>query len=145
MTTASRAPTSRLRFSFRFAGPEASKSLAKLDIPVINLSRSTAAARRNGANPQPGLSMFEGTFQVAVPELAGLVAPTVVGSREKIRDPETGSHGRHEPPDRLARRHGRAARLAVRGAARQAESPTSSSRSCTTTTRRARRTSARAI
>ena len=34
--------------------------------------------------------MFEGTFQVAVPELAGTIAPTVVGSKEKIKDPETG-------------------------------------------------------
>ncbi len=37
-----------------------------------------------------GLSMFEGTFNVATPELAGTIAPTVVGSQEKIKDPETG-------------------------------------------------------
>src|SRR5690606_28623391 len=37
-----------------------------------------------------GLSLFEGTFQVAVPELAGTIAPVVVGSREKVRDPVTG-------------------------------------------------------
>ena len=34
--------------------------------------------------------MFEGTFNVATPELAGTIAPTVVGSQEKIQDPETG-------------------------------------------------------
>ena len=79
-----------LAFLFRFAGPEASGPLAELDIPVISLislyGRSEAEWR---ASPQ-GLSMFEGTFQVAVPELAGLVAPTVVGSKERGTDRETG-------------------------------------------------------
>ena len=79
-----------LAFLFRFAGPEAGESLRKLDIPVLSLislyGRSEAEWR---ASPR-GLSMFEGTFQVAVPELAGLVAPTVVGSKERSTDPDTG-------------------------------------------------------
>ena len=79
-----------LAFVFRFAGPEAGGPLRNLDIPVISLiglyGRSEAEWR---ASPR-GLSMFEGTFQVAVPELAGLVAPTVVGSKERHTDPDTG-------------------------------------------------------
>ncbi len=79
-----------LAFVFRFAGPEAAASLQQVDIPVISLvslyGRSEAEWR---ASPE-GLSMFEGTFQVAVPELSGLVAPTVVGSQERVEDPDTG-------------------------------------------------------
>ena len=79
-----------LTFLFRFADFDASRSLEKLDIPVLSLvslyGRSEAEWR---ASPQ-GLTMFEGTFQVAVPELAGLVAPTVIGSQERVDDPETG-------------------------------------------------------
>jgi cobaltochelatase CobN len=36
-----------------------------------------------------GLSFFEGTFNVATPELAGSIAPTVVGSQEKVKDADT--------------------------------------------------------
>lgn len=79
-----------LAFVFRFAGPEAAASLQKVNIPVISLvslyGRSEAEWRASGE----GLSMFEGTFQVAVPELSGLVAPTVVGSQERVADPDTG-------------------------------------------------------
>ena len=79
-----------LAFVFRFAGPEAAASLQQINIPVISLvslyGRSEADWR---ASPE-GLSMFEGTFQVAVPELSGLVAPTVVGSQERVEDPDTG-------------------------------------------------------
>ncbi len=79
-----------LAFVFRFAGTEAATSLQKVNIPVISLvslyGRSEAEWR---ASPE-GLSMFEGTFQVAVPELSGLVAPTVVGSQERVEDPDTG-------------------------------------------------------
>ena len=79
-----------LAFVFRFAGPAAAASLQQVNIPVISLvslyGRSEAEWR---ASPE-GLSMFEGTFQVAVPELSGLVAPTVVGSQERLEDPDTG-------------------------------------------------------
>ncbi len=79
-----------LAFVFRFAGPEAAASLQKINIPVISLislyGRSEAEWR---ASPE-GLSMFEGTFQVAVPELSGLVAPTIVGSQERHTDSDTG-------------------------------------------------------
>ncbi|HEX5046282.1 MAG TPA: cobaltochelatase subunit CobN, partial [Gammaproteobacteria bacterium] len=79
-----------LAFLFRFTGPEAAESIAKLDIPVINLVSLYGRSEQDWRESTTGLSMFEGTFQVAVPELGGLVAPTVVGSHEKTLDLETG-------------------------------------------------------
>lgn len=79
-----------LSLLFRFAGPEASPILQKLDIPVINLISLYGRTEQEWRASSTGLSFFEGTFQVAVPELAGLVAPTVIGSQEKVRDPDSG-------------------------------------------------------
>ena len=79
-----------LAFLFRFAGPEAAASLQTLDIPVLSLVSLYGRSEAEWRASAQGLSMFEGTFQVAVPELSGLVAPTVVGSQERVQDPETG-------------------------------------------------------
>jgi cobaltochelatase CobN len=75
---------------FNFSGPESSLSLEKVDIPAINLITLYGRSEREWRSSPMGLSFFEGTFNVAVPELAGSIAPTVVGSQEKVRDPETG-------------------------------------------------------
>ena len=79
-----------LTFLFRFAGPDAGESLRKLDIPVLSLISLYGRSEAEWRASAQGLSMFEGTFQIAVPELAGLVAPTVVGSKERRTDPHTG-------------------------------------------------------
>ena len=79
-----------LTFLFRFAGPDAGESLRKLDIPVLSLISLYGRSEAEWRTSAQGLSMFEGTFQIAVPELAGLVAPTVVGSKERRTDPDTG-------------------------------------------------------
>lgn len=79
-----------LALLFRFAGPEASSILAQADIPVLNLISLYGRTEQEWRASSTGLSFFEGTFQVAVPELAGLVAPTVIGSQEKVLDAETG-------------------------------------------------------
>jgi len=79
-----------LSLLFRFAGPEASPILEKVDVPLINLISLYGRSEQEWRATSTGLSMFEGTFQVAVPELAGLVAPTVIGSQEKVKDPDTG-------------------------------------------------------
>ncbi len=79
-----------LALTFRFADFTAWQTLAKLDIPVINLVALYGRTEKEWRESNTGLSMFEGTFQVAVPELGGLVAPTVVGSKEKVKDPDTG-------------------------------------------------------
>src|SRR5690606_2303511 len=79
-----------LALLFRFSDFETARFLEKLDVPVMNLVTLYGRSERDWRASQTGLSMFEGTFQVAVPELAGLVAPTVVGSRENRFDLETG-------------------------------------------------------
>ena len=80
-----------LAFLFRFAGPEAGESLRALGIPVLNLIRLWGrSAEVEWRASSQGLSLFEGTFQVSAPELAGLVAPTVVGSTEHRTDADTG-------------------------------------------------------
>jgi cobaltochelatase CobN len=79
-----------LALLFRFAGPEASPILEKADIPVINLISLYGRTEQEWRASSTGLTFFEGTFQIAVPELAGLVAPTVVASQEKVTDRETG-------------------------------------------------------
>ena len=79
-----------LAFLFRFAGPGAGESLRALDIPVLNLIKLWGRTEEEWRTSSLGLLQFESTFQVFVPELAGLVAPTVVGSRERHTDPDTG-------------------------------------------------------
>jgi cobaltochelatase CobN len=79
-----------LSLLFRFAGPEASGLMEKVDIPIINLISLYGRTEQEWRASSTGLSFFEGTFQTAVPELAGLVAPTVIGSQEKVFDKETG-------------------------------------------------------
>jgi cobaltochelatase CobN len=79
-----------LGFFFNFADPQSSTLLEKVDIPVISLVSLYGRSERDWRASNAGLTMFEGTFQLAVPELAGTIAPTIVGSKEKIRDAETG-------------------------------------------------------
>ena len=61
-----------------------------MDVPVLNLISLYGRSEKEWRESPMGLSMFEGTFNIAVPELAGTIAPTVVGSQEKVTDPETG-------------------------------------------------------
>ena len=79
-----------LGFNFNFSGPDASAALAKVDVPILNLISLYGRSEKEWRESPMGLSMFEGTFNIAVPELAGTIAPTVVGSQEKVTDPETG-------------------------------------------------------
>ena len=79
-----------LGFNFNFAAPDSSSHLAKVDVPVLNLISLYGRSEQEWRASPMGLSMFEGTFNVATPELAGTIAPTVVGSQEKIKDPDTG-------------------------------------------------------
>ncbi|HWK55457.1 MAG TPA: cobaltochelatase subunit CobN [Hyphomicrobiales bacterium] len=79
-----------LALLMRFADFSVTEQLAKLNIPVINAVTLYGRDEQDWLASNSGLSLFEGTFQVAVPEVAGLVAPTVVGSRERVRDNTTG-------------------------------------------------------
>ncbi len=75
---------------FQFNDETSAKVLEKVGIPVINLISLYGRSEEEWRNSPTGLSAFEGTFNLAAPELAGTVAPTVVGTKEKLRDPETG-------------------------------------------------------
>jgi cobaltochelatase CobN len=79
-----------LGFFFNFADPQSSKLLEQIDIPIIAAVSLYGRSEAEWRSSSSGMTMFEGTFQLAVPELAGTIAPTIVGSKEKIRDPETG-------------------------------------------------------
>jgi cobaltochelatase CobN len=96
-----------LGFNFNFSGPDASTSLSKVDVPVLNLISLYGRSEKEWRSSPMGLSVFEGTFNVAVPELAGTIAPTVVGSQEKVIDPETGLTTRRSTAHSLPDRHGR--------------------------------------
>lgn len=75
-----------LSFLMRFANFESSESLENINIPILNLATLYGRSEQEWRDSDTGLSLFEGTFQIAVPELAGLIAPTVVGSREREFD-----------------------------------------------------------
>ncbi len=79
-----------LSFLLRFASFEAAAPLDRLDLPVINLISLYGRSEAEWNESRTGLSSFEGTFQVAVPEIAGAISPTVVGSQESIVDEATG-------------------------------------------------------
>jgi cobaltochelatase CobN len=79
-----------LSFLFNFADTDAWKTLANVDIPVVNLVSLYGRTEKEWRSATSGMSLFEGTFQMAVPELAGTTAPTIVGSKEKVRDADTG-------------------------------------------------------
>lgn len=102
-----------LAFLFRFADYEAQKALGRLGIPIINCISLYGRSESEWRASDQGLSLFEGTFQVAVPELAGLLAPTVVGSQERERDAQSGAmiSRRKAIPERVERAVARALRL----------------------------------
>lgn len=79
-----------LSLLLRFADFDAAATLATVDVPLINLITLYGRSEQEWRDSDNGLSLFEGTFQVAVPELAGLISPVVVGSRERVQDPATG-------------------------------------------------------
>ncbi|MBC7859825.1 MAG: cobaltochelatase subunit CobN, partial [Burkholderiaceae bacterium] len=64
--------------------------LDKIGVPAINaitLSQQSAAQWRES---KTGLDIIERTWQLAGAELAGLIQPTVVASRERVQDAHTG-------------------------------------------------------
>ena len=76
--------------NFQFADTNAPKLMEKIDIPTINLISLYGRSEKDWRESPTGLSLFEGTFNLAVPELAGTIAPIVVGTKEKLQDKGTG-------------------------------------------------------
>ena len=79
-----------LSFLFRFSDFKAADSLEKCGVPVINLITVYGKDGKTWANDPAGLSSLEISWQLAVPEISGLIQPTVVSYRMRERDDETG-------------------------------------------------------
>ncbi len=75
---------------FQFNDADSANVLQGVGIPVLNLISLYGRSEEDWRNSPQGLSAFEGTFNLASPELAGTIAPTVVGTKEKVLDPLTG-------------------------------------------------------
>jgi cobaltochelatase CobN len=79
-----------LGLSFQFSDARAAEALEGVDIPVVNVISLYGRSEAEWRASTTGLSAFEGTFNLATPELAGTIAPTVAGAKEKVTDPVTG-------------------------------------------------------
>jgi len=88
--------------------------LQKLDAPVVNLITLNTQNRTGWEASPQGLDIMERSWQVGMAEYGGLIAPTIVASKEKVKDEPTGiEYVRETPiPDRIVRAADRIARLA---------------------------------
>jgi len=64
--------------------------LSRLGVPVIDAITLGSQSREEWEASKVGLDIFERSAMVGLPELAGIIQPTVVGSKEKVVDPATG-------------------------------------------------------
>jgi cobaltochelatase CobN len=81
--------------------------LDKIGVPAINAITLTQQSAEQWKASKVGLDIFERTWQLAGAELAGLIQPTIVASRERVTDASTGLAYIEEQP--IAERIGRLA------------------------------------
>lgn len=79
-----------LSFLFRFSDFKATDALEKCGVPIINLITVYGKDGKTWENDPEGLSSLEVSWQLAIPEIAGLIQPTVASYRIRERDDETG-------------------------------------------------------
>lgn len=72
--------------------------LSKLNVPVIDAISLYSQSKEEWEKSPAGLDIFERAWQVALPELAGIIQPTVIASKEKVIDKETGIEYIEERP-----------------------------------------------
>jgi cobaltochelatase CobN len=65
------------------------KMLEKIGVPAINAITLSQQSAAQWEQSKVGLDIMERTWQMAGAELAGLIQPTVVASRERVNDAET--------------------------------------------------------
>ncbi|WP_319238495.1 cobaltochelatase subunit CobN [uncultured Propionivibrio sp.] len=71
--------------------PERSIPVMKqLDVPMVNAISLQSLSQKEWEDSPIGLSHTERSWQVALPEFAGAVAPTVVAAKERRRDRDSG-------------------------------------------------------
>lgn len=97
-----------ISFQHKFFEDGSAELLADLDVPVINAIRVFGRTAEEWAQSPQGLTSGEVAFQLAIPELAGLSPPNVVGAI----DNRAGSVSVAAIRDRVERAADRAARLA---------------------------------
>lgn len=81
------------------------KVLQQLGVPVINAISLASQSQTEWEQSKVGLDTTERSWQIAGAELGGLIAPTVVASKERLIDPDTHlSYLEERPiPERIAR------------------------------------------
>lgn len=72
--------------------------LSRLDVPVINAVTLYSQSKDEWEKSPVGLDIFERAWQIAGPEMAGIVQPTVIASKETMIDKETGIEYVEERP-----------------------------------------------
>jgi cobaltochelatase CobN len=72
--------------------------LSRLGVPVLNGIALNSQNLSEWTQSATGLDVMERAWQVALPEFAGEIAPTVVASKEKIHDKTTGQDFVRETP-----------------------------------------------
>ncbi len=63
--------------------------LSKLNVPVVNAISLYSQSKEEWEGSPVGLSIFERSFQIANPEMAGIMQPTVIASKERRIDKDT--------------------------------------------------------
>ncbi|MDN3515271.1 MAG: cobaltochelatase subunit CobN [Candidatus Brocadia sp.] len=79
-----------LSFLFRFSDFKATEVLGRCGVPIINLITLYGKDGKEWESDPEGLSSLEVSWQLAIPEIAGLIQPTVAAYRIRERDDETG-------------------------------------------------------
>jgi len=72
--------------------------LSKLNVPLINAITLYSQSKEEWEKSPVGLDIFERAWQVAMPEMGGIIQPTVIASKEKAIDEETGIEYIEERP-----------------------------------------------
>lgn len=65
--------------------------LTRLNVPVINAMSLYSLSRAEWEASPVGMDVMERSWQLAMPEMAGMIQPTVFAAKERIVDPETGT------------------------------------------------------
>ena len=79
-------------FTFKMGGSlkKTIPALQRLNVPVMNVISLRNQTQKEWEASPLGLALTERTWQIATPELSGIIAPTVIAAREKRRDTESG-------------------------------------------------------
>lgn len=64
--------------------------LERLDVPVINAIALYSQSRSEWESSAVGLDIMDRSWQIGMPEMAGLIQPTVFAAKELVTHPDTG-------------------------------------------------------